>query len=628
MGSKNHKKGNHRNQGGRNRGSGHQGHRQGGHHTKPQGAPRREQVPDALVGLICDNNGQFELVPCAKKDHQVFAIDPATLNGAQVGDIVLARQDSNLPDSKPYASVTKSLGKASDPGILSLISAHEKGLRVEFNQAAIAQTKGMAVPELKGRTDFRQIPLVTIDGADARDFDDAVFAEPTKDGFHLIVAIADVSWYVRPGTALDDEAFLRGNSTYFADRVLPMFPETLSNGLCSLKPHEDRACIAAHLWIDQQGQLQKYKFERGLMNSHARLTYPQVQAAKDGQTDAQTAPLMDTVINPLYAAYDVLAKARVERGALALEGSEYKAVVDRATGEVKGMSKYELHDSNKLIEEFMILANVAAASALEDKNAACVYRVHERPISASKVEDLREYLTAIGIQPPAGNADEPAFFNQVLTAAKARDCAGVVQDAIMRVQAKASYQTTNAGHFGLALEKYAHFTSPIRRYADLLVHRSLVDAFNMGAGGLDAAQSGKLDKMVENLSVTEMASTYAERAANDRYAASYLSDAIGKEFSGTIQSATTAGLFVKFDDLGAVGLLPLKALPRDRYHLDEASRSIVGQNHVYRAGARMDIRVTQANSLKGALLLAPTNNNSADLNSFKGPSKKRGGYQP
>ena len=364
------------------------------------------------------------------------------------------------------------------------------------------------------------------------------------------------------------------------------------------------------------------------MNSHARLTYPQEQAAKDGQPDAQTAKLMDKVINPLYAAYDILARARVARGALALEGGEYKADVDRATGTVKGMQKYELQDSNKLIEEFMILANVAAASALEDKNSACVYRVHEKPISQSKVNELRDYLSAIGIKQPEGNADEPAFFNQVLADAKQRGCGGVVQDAIMRVQAKAAYKTDNAGHFGLALEKYAHFTSPIRRYADLLVHRSLVEAFSLGAGGLDAAQAGKLEKMVENLSVTETASTHAERAANDRYAASYLSGSVGREFTGTIQSATMAGLFIQFDDLGAVGLLPWKALPRDQYRLDETTRSIIGQNHVYRAGAKMDVRLTQANTLKGTLVLAPANGNSADLDGFKQSGKRRGGYRP
>lgn len=627
MGSKRHNNNKHQNhsKGGQNRG----GSGQGGKGQQGRGpSNRRAAVPDALVGIVQDNLGQLEMVPCAKKDRRVFVIDPQALGNAKPGDIVLAQQGGNTPDGKMLARVEKVLGRANDAGILSLISAYEKGLRIEFNQSAIDQTVGMDVPALKGRTDLRQIPLVTIDGADARDFDDAVFAERTDDGYHLIVAIADVSWYVRPGSALDQEAYQRGNSTYFADRVLPMLPEALSNGLCSLKPKEDRACIAAHLWIDDAGQLQKYQFERALMNSHARLTYPQVQAAKDGKPDAQTAPLMDHVINPLYEAYDILNKARIARNALALEGQEYKASVDRSTGAVTGMSLYELHDSNKLIEEFMILANVAAASALESKGAPCVYRTHDRPISVEKVEELGEYLSAIGIPRPRSAPDNPACFNEIMASAKSRNCGSVVQDAILRIQAKASYQTMNVGHFGLALEKYAHFTSPIRRYADLLVHRSLVDAFNMGAGGLGGEKISALDKMAQHISETEVASVGAERASNDRYAATYLSSSVGKEFSGTIQSVTPAGLFVKFDDLGAVGLLPLKSLPRDHYRLDETTRSIVGQNHIYRAGAKMEVRIAAADGLKGSLTLSPANNNSADLPGFSQPAQRRRGHQP
>lgn len=620
--------------GGRNEFAGHNKGRDSSRQNNPAGP---QKVPDALVGLISGSaNGQFFLTPCSKKNNRTYVVDAADMGGAREGDIVLAKQGAETGRGQLRASVEKRLGLATDPGILSLISAHEKGLRTEFNQAAIDQTQSMTVPALQGRADLRNVPLVTIDGADARDFDDAVFAEPTVDGFHLIVAIADVSWYVRPGSALDQEAYLRGNSTYFPDRVVPMLPEKLSNELCSLKPNEDRACIAAHLWIDKAGQLQKYSFERALMKSCARLTYDQVQAAKDGQTDALTAPLMANVINPLYAAYDVLKAARVERGAMALEGNEYKATVDRATGQIKDIVKRPSIESNKLIEEFMILANVAAASALEAKSAPCVYRVHEKPISADKIDDLRTYLATLGINQPAGQADEPAFFNDALAAASKGPYAAVVQDAILRVQAKAAYRTDNAGHFGLALEKYAHFTSPIRRYADLLVHRSLVEEFSMGAGGLDKVQSGNLAKMAEHISATELASTNAERASNDRFAAAFLTPHKGKQFAGTIQSVTMAGLFVKFENIGAVGLVPWKSLPQDNYRLDEETRAIVGHNHIYRAGAKMDIRVVEANALKGSLLLEPANNNSADFsgkdpNAGDGQRQKKGrgrGYTP
>ena len=618
MGLKNHKK--------NNKNNGFSGQQGGPTRQNPAG---RAKVSDALVGLISvDANGQFLLTPCSKKDNRIYVINAASMGGAGAGDIVLAKQDTLLSKARPQASVEKRLGLPTDPGILSLISAHEKGLRTAFNQAALDQTQGMTIPALQSRTDLRSVSLVTIDGADARDFDDAVFAEPTPDGFHLIVAIADVSWYVRPGTELDKEAYLRGNSTYFPDRVLPMLPEKLSNELCSLKPGEDRACIAAHLWIDKAGQLQKYTFERALMKSAARLTYDQVQAAKDGHTDAVTAPLMATVINPLYAVYDVLRQARIDRGTMNLEGREYRAVVDRATGEIKDIVKRPSQESNKLIEEFMILANVAAASALEDKGAPCVYRVHDKPTSADRVDDLRTYLSTLGIVPPPGKADGPDFFNAALAAAAKTSYAAVVQDAILRVQAKAAYKTDNGGHFGLALKRYAHFTSPIRRYADLLVHRSLVEQFSLGAGGLDQVQSGNLAKMADHISQTELASQNAERSSNDRFAAAFLSPHKGKQFAGTVQSVTTAGVFVRFETLGAVGLVPWKSLPQDNYRLDEAARAIVGQQHVYRTGAKMDIRVVEADGLKGSLLLEPANSNSADfssasLNADSGQGRKK-----
>lgn len=580
--------------------------------AKPVAGPVK--VPDALVGVIGrDMSGRLILKPCSKRDRQIYALDVTGMVGLGDGDIVLAKQGSQFVSNMPQARAEKKLGRATDPGILSLISAHEKGLRTAFNQAALDETQGMTVPVLQGRVDLRQVPLVTIDGADARDFDDAVFAEPTKDGYHLIVAIADVSWYVRPGMALDDEAYQRGNSTYFPDRVLPMLPEKLSNELCSLKPHEERACIAAHLWIDNAGQLQRYSFERALMKSAARLTYDQVQAAKDGCPDAATAPLMQGVIDPLYAAYDLLRKARDHRGAMKMDSREYKAIVDRATGAVSGIAKRSSADSHKLIEEFMILANVAAASALEDKKAPCVYRVHDKPVSADKIEDLRTYLATMGINLPAGDADAPEFFNTTLDAASQTPYLAIVQDAILRVQAKAAYKTDNDGHFGLALERYAHFTSPIRRYADLLVHRSLVDQCGMGAGGLGVTQLQNLSKMAEHISNTELASQYAERVSNDRFASAYLASSAGKKFSGTIQSVTTAGLFVQFNDIGAVGLVPLGALPKDRYRVDESTRSVVGAQRVYRAGAAMDVCVVEADALKGSLLLKPANGNSADF---------------
>jgi len=572
-------------------------------------------LKEKIVGVVVQSNGKFQINPCDKKQRFThYNLQPADMNGAREGDVVVMEA---LPQTGAVlqAKVVRVLGQKTSSGILSLISLCEKGLSETFSEAALYEVKSVDVPGLQGREDLRAIPLVTIDGADSRDFDDAVFAESTADGgFHLIVAIADVSWYVRPGSKLDHEAYARGNSTYFPDRVLPMLPEALSNGLCSLKPHEDRACLAFHLWVDKDGNLTGQKIVRGLMNSAARLTYKQVQTAKDGQADSLTQPLMNTVIKPLYAAYTALRKAREMRGAMDLDLPENKVSVDDK-GRIAGVKSAARMDSQRLIEEFMVLANVAAATALESKQAPCVYRDHSSPPAADRVEALRKYIGTFGLTLPEGEIKSASVFKELMEKAARLPNGHLIIKAILRVQAKAAYDTRNIGHFGLALERYAHFTSPIRRYADLLVHRSLINAFNMGAGGLDKNQESQLEEMARHISDTEDLSANAARSAHDRFAAAFLSARIGENFTGRITGVTKAGLFVRLDDSGADGLLPMKGLPDDYYECDQDQHTLTGRNHgqIFRTGETITVRLKEADGLRGSILLEAANDNSAAI---------------
>jgi ribonuclease R len=587
---------------------------------------------DKIVGILVRNNGQLKLKPCNKKKaRDLYDLKAGALNGAVEGDVVVV-----VPQSGGGQLVVKRvLGKKDSPGILSLISLYEQGLSEEFSQAAKNELNTLPAVDLQGREDLRNIPLVTIDGADSRDFDDAVFAEKTADGgFHLIVAIADVAWYVRPGSGLDKDAYARGNSTYFPDRVVPMLPEHLSNGLCSLKPNEDRACLAFHLWIDKDGNLTKQEVVRGLMRSAARLTYEQVQKAKDGQPDNVTGPLMNSVVSPLYAAYDVLRKARGVRGAMDMNIPESKVAIND-NGGVADVKKAVRYESCRVIEEFMVLANVAAAKALESKQAPCVYRVHDCP-SAELVEDLRKYVGSFGLTLPAGEIKSADAFKDVLEKAAGMPEGQLITSAIMRIQAKAIYDTLNIGHFGLALKEYAHFTSPIRRYADLLVHRSLIDAFNLGAGALDVTQKAQITDMAKHISATERLSDKVVRAAHDRFAAAFLSANIGQTFTGRITTVTKSGLFVRLDKAGTEGLLVMRNLPNDFYELDKDKHMLKGRDHgrEYVAGAEITVRVKEADGLTGNVILAAANDNSANVpgkqfvkkaqkpnNGNKGPSR-------
>jgi len=574
-----------------------------------------------VMGQIAKTARGYIVKPTDKKAKYDFDISEGDMSGAKVTDLVICEILPSRGIKNRKAKVIEVIGNRDDVNAISLIAIHEAGLNETFLEKVEEEAKGLKVPPLESkkgkREDVRDIPLVTIDGADARDFDDAVFAEKTDDGgFHIIVAIADVAHYVRPNSNLDKEALRRGNSTYFPDRVVPMLPEALSNDMCSLNPKVDRACMGFHLWIDAKGELTKQRVFRGLMRSHARLIYEQVQAAKDGKTDADTDPLMKDVINPLYEAYEILDRARQKRGALDLDLPERQIIIE--DGKMTGVRQRDRLDAHKMIEEFMILANVAAAQALEAKRAPCVYRVHDRP-STEKLDSAREFLESFGFTIAKTGVARPAKINEILKKASKTEFSSLISTVILRTQSQAIYHPDNIGHFGLALRKYAHFTSPIRRYADLLVHRSLIKAYGLGEGGLSEEEAVTLEERAEQISTTERNSSSAERSATDRFTAAWMSERIGAEFSGVINGVTRFGMFVTLDENGADGLVPMRSLPDDYYIHDEKQHALIGRKHkrIYRLGAKVQIRLKEADGLTGSSVFELANDDSADIEGVK-----------
>jgi len=586
-----------------------------GQSTKKQADKPAEKKPDerkkaeapvsqTVVGILVKTKNSWGLEVTNRKDKASYIVRTPAKSEQQAGELVAARILPSTKQGRHEVEITHRLGDINDPKVVSLIAIHQNEIPLTFPKEAIDEAEAAQSVTLKNRDDLRKIPLVTIDGADARDFDDAVFAEADGTGWHLIVAIADVSHYVSPGSALDREAYKRGNSTYFPDRVVPMLPEALSNELCSLKPNVERASMAVHMWIDKAGELTRWKFVRGVMKSHARLTYEQVQAAMDGNGDAMTKPLLETVIKPLYAAYACLMSARLKRGTLELELPERKVLLG-TDGNVKAIVNRDRLESHKLIEEFMICANVAAAAQLEGKGGLCLYRIHDKPTEV-KLESLRDFLDSIGISLVPSKQLHPRMLTQILENAAGGEHAQVVNEVMLRSQAQAIYSPDNIGHFGLALAKYAHFTSPIRRYADLVVHRALIRTCALGGDGLTDQEIKNLEEIGEHISGTERRSATAERDVVDRFTTMFLADKIGTVFSGRISGVARFGLFARLDATGADGIIPFNALPRDFYEHDEKRHAMVGQRHgrVYQLAAPIQVRITTVDRLTGSMSFA------------------------
>jgi ribonuclease R len=563
--------------------------------------------PREVTGIVEGAGDGLRIRSADRKARIEFMVAPGDLAGATVGDLVVAEIVPSRRLGPARVKVKERVGRPDDPKALSLMTAAALGLPMVFPAEALDLAAAAEPVPLGRREDLRHVPLVTIDGEDARDFDDAVWAEPVETdnnpgGHRLLIAIADVAHYVRPNNALDREARKRGNSVYFPDRVIPMLPEALSNDLCSLRPDGDRACFAVWITIDRKGQIRSWRFCRGLMRSRARLTYTQVQAAHDGQPDELTAPLLTSVIMPLYAAYERLLEARHARGTIELELPERKIVFD-ADGRPVGVEARIRQASNMLIEEFMIAANVAAASELAEAARACLYRVHDKP-DPVKLEALAQFLEHLGV-PWSRTAKKPGDFTRLLQALAEHDMREMASSFVLRSQAQAIYAPKNIGHFGLNLKRYAHFTSPIRRYSDLVVHRALIGHLGLGADGLGAdVDDAQLASLGDHLSRTERKAMEAERRAYERLVAQFLADRVGSVFDARVTTAVYFGLFVTLDGIGADGLVPVSTLGDDAFQLDERHQALVGQRtgECFALGDRVKVELVEADPVQGTLL--------------------------
>jgi ribonuclease R len=558
------------------------------------------EKPSTLVGAAIKSRGQLYFQPSdRKRQEDLCPFEPKA--DIKEGDLVLAE----LPHTQriKQAKVLKTLGTLDDPRMISLISIYQESIPHEFPEEVLQEAEEVRTLSLEGREDLRSIPFVTIDGEDARDFDDAVWAHKDEEGWHLMVAIADVSHYVKPGNALDKEAYLRGNSVYFPDRVVPMLPEALSNDLCSLRPKEDKACFAVHLWLDKKGRLKRHQFVRGIMQSVERLTYSQVQKAIDGNPDAHTVPLMESIIKPLYGAYALLKKAREFRGTLDLELPEKQVILDEE-GHIQDIHPRPRLDSHRLIEEFMILANVAAAQQLEALKAPCIYRIHDVP-NPEKIFIFRELVEGLGFSFPKSQAITPRSFLHLLKAAYGTPHQELISQLTLRTQAQALYHPENIGHFGLSLKKYSHFTSPIRRYADVIVHRSLITALKLGDDGLP--KDADLSDIGEQVSFTERRAAAAERAAIERYVTVYLKDKVGQTFEGRISGVTSFGLFVTLEHSGADGLISMPSLQDDFYYYEERKHRLIGRRYrrAYTLGDPITVMLKEVDTLTNSISLVP-----------------------
>jgi ribonuclease R len=552
--------------------------------------------------------GGGRLVPVDKKQAgRELNIAKADSGGAEDGDLVSVDLVRSRGFGLASGKVKERLGSLASEKAVSLIAIHAHEIPQAFSPAALREAEEAKPATLAGREDWRDVPLVTIDPPDAKDHDDAVHAEPDSDpnnkgGYIVNVAIADVAFYVRPGSALDRDALTRGNSVYFPDRVVPMLPERISNDLCSLVPGEERGALAVRMIIGADGRKRSHSFHRILMRSAAKLSYAQAQAAIDGRPDDITGPLLDPILKPLYDAYAVVKLARDERSPLDLDLPERKILLN-PDGTVDRVVVPERLDAHKLIEEFMILANVAAAEMLEKKALPLIYRVHDEP-TLEKVHNLQEFLKTLDLPFAKSGALRPALFNRVLAEVKGHDSEPLVNEVVLRSQAQAEYSAENYGHFGLNLRRYAHFTSPIRRYADLIVHRALIRALGLGEGALPQTETVEtLSEVAAQISVTERRAMKAERETADRLIAHFLADRIGATFQGRISGVTRAGLFVKLTDTGADGLIPIRTLGTEYFNYDEARHALVGSRSgaMHRLGDVVDVRLVEAAPVAGAL---------------------------
>lgn len=565
-----------------------------------------EAKPAGVLGILRRNQYGARILPISKRQQGELVVEAGDLGGAEDGDLVSVDVIRSSRLGLGHARVRERIGNVKSEKAVSMIAIHANEIPYVFPDAVIREADEARPMGLVGREDWRDLPLVTIDPPDAKDHDDAVHAAPDTDpdnvgGFVVTVAIADVAAYVRPGSELDREALKRGNSVYFPDRVIPMLPEKISNDLCSLKEGQDRPALAVRMVFDAEGHKRSHLFHRIMMRSAAKLAYEEAQAAIDGRPNDRTSPILDGVLKPLWAVYAILARARDERGPLDLDLPERKVLL-KPDGTVDRIVTPERLDAHRLIEEFMIQANVAAAETLEKKRTPFVYRVHDQP-SLAKLESLREFLASLDMKLAKQGVIEPELFNRILARVEETPQAYLVNEVVLRSQAQAEYSPTNIGHFGLNLRKYAHFTSPIRRYADLIVHRALITALGFGRDGLPDGIENELEGIATSISAAERRAMTAERETIDRLIAEWLSDRIGATFNGRIAGVTKAGLFVRLSDSGADGFVPISTLGADYFAYDEAHHSLVGSKsgETFQLGDLVEVKLLEAAPFAGAL---------------------------
>ncbi len=566
--------------------------------------------PHRILGLYRKTAEGGRIVPIDKKSDREWRVPPGASHGAKDGELVEAEQSGpRVRMGLPAARVITRLGDPSQPKAVSLIAIHQHGIPDDFPDAVIEEADKSKPVGLSGREDLRDLPLVTIDPADARDHDDAVYAAPDEDagnpGGHIVwVAIADVAAYVRPGSQLDREARKRGNSTYFPDRVVPMLPDRLSGDLCSLHEGVARPVIALRMVFDAEGNKRGHSFHRALMRSAASLTYEQAQAVANGEPSSDQAEMLaETVIKPLFAAYAACAKARDRRQPLELDLPERRIQLSEE-GKVTSVAFRDRLDAHRLIEEFMVMANVCAAETLIAKRRPLLFRIHEEP-DPDKLEALRETATASGLVLAKGQVLKTAHLNRLLKQAAGTDQAELINLTTLRSMTQAYYSPVNLGHFGLALRAYAHFTSPIRRYADLVVHRALIAAHGWGGDGMTPEEEEVLEKTAQHISDTERRSMAAERDTTDRYLAAFLSERLGAEMTGRIAGVAKFGLFVKLDESGADGLVPVRTLGHEFFHHDAATQTLMGaeSGRVFTTGQRALVKLQETEPVTGGVLL-------------------------
>ncbi|HEX6742445.1 MAG TPA: VacB/RNase II family 3'-5' exoribonuclease, partial [Sphingomicrobium sp.] len=573
------------------------------------------KAAELVLGVVRRDGDRFWLSPVDKRERRELAIHE--LKDAEPGDLVLCEVSGRPP--RVSARVDAVLGDPFAPRSFSLIAIHKHGLRAEFAQEAIDEAHRVAKQPLGTREDLTHLPIVAIDPEDARDHDDAIWAEADGEGgWNAIVAIADVSFYVRPGSELDREARARGNSVYFPDRVVPMLPEELSADICSLKQGEDRAAMACHLKIGKDGALKEWRFSRAKVRIAANIAYEDAQAAIDAAREERievSSPtcsmppvegrvpqeLVDKTLKPLWACWRALFAARQKRDPLELDLPERRVMLDEK-GRITSIAPRDRLDAHRLVEDYMIAANVAAARALEAKKAPVMYRVHEAP-SREKLVALKDYLKTFGIEFALGQVIKPGTFNRIIERLGESDGREEIMEQLLRTQMQARYGPERLGHFGLALVSYAHFTSPIRRYADLLVHRLLVDSYKLGDGGLPRGEEEKFEQIGEQISMLERRAMEAERETIDRYVAAYLSDQVGQLVECRITGVQPFGFFATVEDLGGDGLVFVRDLGTEYFRYDEAARQLVGEEtgETYRVGQRLTLRLAEANPVSGSL---------------------------